>query len=492
MTMLRRIVLIGGAGVLGAAGLALVQIRVGSLFGVSGQLDAFFVGAALPSVLLAIGAASISSLVVPRLPRDDPEQMAAVAGRMAIRASLIGILTAAAVVAASPLIVRLVGPGLEPDVLSQAARVLRIYALSIPGTAAAFVYASYGYASGRVWASGLSIGTYALVWLGLLFVPELSDNVESATLAGLIATAVQVLAAYLFSSAGVPRPRPRFDRLRIGRAGVGAITLVLAATVAARAGLLLDPLFGSLLPEGSVSLLAYAARIAALAIFVCGQGAAFSLLVVGAEAASERAAGESRVGLVAPLLLATSAAAVLIVCGPQLSELILARGELSVAAAREVGELLRIWAIAVVPFTLVWALEALLYAERRVREVLDRALVALAVNAAASGALVAAIGIDGRPLGVLCGVAVQLGLLVALFWEDPRFAALKSRSILQMAFVHAAAVAAAATLSFVVLRDAGSADLGAIVAIGVSGAISLAFVRAYQARQLPLAEDGRG
>lgn len=490
--MLRRIVLIGGAGVLGAAGLALVQIRVGSLFGVSGQLDAFFVGAALPSVLLAIGAASISSLVVPRLPRSDPDEMAAVAGRMAIRATLIGIFTAAAVVVAAPLIVRLVGPGLESGVLSQAADVLRIYALSIPGTAAAFVYASYGYANGRVWASGLSIGTYALVWLGLLFVPALSDDVESATLAGLIATGVQVAAAYLFSSAGGPRPRPRFDHLRVGRTGVAAIAAVLAATVAARAGLLLDPLFGSLLPEGSVSLLAYAARIAALAIFVCGQGAAFSLLVVGGEAASERAAGESRVGLVAPLLLATSAAVVLVVCGPQLSELILARGELSAADAREVGELLRIWAIAVVPFTLIWALEALLYASQRVRAVLDRALIALAVNAAASGLLVAAIGIEGRPLGVLCGVAVQLGLLVALFWEDARFVALKTGSILRMALLHAVAVAAASTLIFVALRQAGSADLGAIAAIAVAGAISLAFVRSYQARQLPASGGSLG
>ena len=73
MSMLRRIILIGGAGIIGAASLALVQIRVGSLYGVSGELDAFFIGAAIPSVLLAIGAAAISSLVVPRMPTGDPD-----------------------------------------------------------------------------------------------------------------------------------------------------------------------------------------------------------------------------------------------------------------------------------------------------------------------------------------------------------------------------------------------------------------------------------
>ena len=54
MSMFRRIVVIGGAGVLGAAALAIVQIRVGSLFGVGGELDAFFVGAALPLSLIHI------------------------------------------------------------------------------------------------------------------------------------------------------------------------------------------------------------------------------------------------------------------------------------------------------------------------------------------------------------------------------------------------------------------------------------------------------
>ena len=479
--MLRRIVLIGGAGIIGAACLALVQIRVGSLFGVSGELDAFFIGAAIPSVLLAIGAAAISSLVVPRLPSGDPDLTATAAGRMAVRAALIAIPLTAVVVIAAGLIVRVIGPGLDAAVTDQAESVLRIYSLSIPGTAIAFVFSAYGYASGRIWTSGLSTALYALTWLGLLFVPAFTDNVQSAALAGLVATAIQVIAAYLLSSAGLPRPRPVFTRLRISHAGLLAIAAILGATIVARAGLLLDPLFGSLLPEGSVSQLSYATRITALAVLVCGQGAAFSLLIVGRERTGAEAERESRVGLIAPILFSTSATIVLLIAGPQLSELILARGELSVADARDIGHLLQITGLAVIPFTVVWALEALLYAELRTRAVFDRALVGLVVNAAASGLLILAFGIEGRPLGVLAGALVQLGLLLALFWHDPRIAPLRLPAPLRMIGLHAATVAVAATLTYLACRELGSADVGAVLTILVAGAISLAFLRSFQA-----------
>jgi peptidoglycan biosynthesis protein MviN/MurJ (putative lipid II flippase) len=479
MGMFRRILLIGGAGVLGAAALAVVQIRVGALFGVSGQLDAFFVGASLPSVLLAIGAAAISSLVVPRLPRGEPAVVARAAGRMAVRATLLGLAAAALTIAAAPLIVLVVGPGLDAETAEQATRVLRIYSLSIPATAAAFAYASYGFASGRVWASGLSTTAYALTWLGLLFVPALSDDVESAALAGLIATAVQVGAAFLLSSTGLPRPRPIFTGLPVSRAGLWAVGAVLGAAIVARAGLLLDPVFGSLLPVGSVSELSYASRIGALAILVCGQGAAFSLLIVGRER-SGQATQQSRIGLVAPLVFSTSAAIVLLIGGPALSELILARGELAVDDARAIGELLRLWTPAIVAFTLVWALEALLYAELRTAAVLYRALAGLVVNIAASGLLVLALGIEGRPLGVVVGVAVQLALLVALFWEDERFVVLRARATWRFLALHAATVAAVSLLTYGLFDAAGVEQAGACAVVVVAAAISIAFLRSYR------------
>ena len=478
MSMFRRIVVIGGAGVLGAAALAMVQIRVGSLFGVGGELDAFFVGAALPSVVLAIAAAAISSLVVPRLPAGEPALVARVAGRMTVRAVVIGIGAAAIVAIAAPLIVKLIGPGLEPQVSDEAADVLRIYALSIPGTAAAFVYASYGYASGRIWASGLSTTAYALTWLALLFLPAFSDNVTSVAIAGVIATCVQVLAAFLLSSGGLPRPRPVFSGLRVSRVGLAAISAVVGAAIVARTGLLLDPLYGSFLPVGSVSELSYAARIAALAILVSGQGVAFSLLITAREG-GDRSRQEGRIGLVAPLIFSTSAAIVLLFAAPALTDLILVRGQLDAEAAGRIADLLRLWAPAIVAFTVIWALEAILYAELRTTEVLTRALAGLAVNVIASGLLVLALGIEGRPLGVLVAALAQLALLVRLFWRDERFVVLRGLHAWRTITANAVAVAVASGLLVGLSELLSMPEAGAVVAVVAAAVISLMTLRVY-------------
>lgn len=456
-----------------------MQIRVGALFGVSNELDAFFVGAALPSVLLAIGSGVVSVFVVPRLPAGEMVGTAEAAGRVAVRGALAGAVVTVGLLVAAPAVVRIVGPGLSSEVAEQATTILRIYSLSIPGTAVAFVYSAYGYASGRIWTTGLSTGIYGATWLGLLFVPAFTGSVEGATWAGLIATGVQLVAAFAIASAGVARPWPRFRGLRVGRASLAALGAVLGAAIVARAGLLLDPLYGSLLPEGSVSQLAYATRIASLAIFVCGQGAAFTLLVL----ARERVGPESsaaRTGMLAPLLLSVAGAAVLVVAAPPLGELILARGELSAADAREIGELLRLWAPGIIAFTLIFALDMTLYAELRARQVLSRALAGLAVNIAASGLFVLAFGIEGRPLGVLAGALLQLFLLVALMWDEPRVVALRNAATARVVALHAVAVAVATAGSYWLARELVSDQVGAMAAIAVAALITLGILRAYE------------
>lgn len=491
MSMLRRIFLIGGSGVLGAAALALVQIRVGSLFGVGGELDAFFVGAALPSVLLAIVAGTIGGFVVPRLPQSDPAAIARAAGRMAALGFLLSLPITLAIVVAAPLLVAVLAPGLDADVAEQGTGVLRIYALTIPGTAAAMIFASYGYAVGRVWASGLSTTIYALSWFALLFVPALNGSAETATLAALIATAIQLTAAFAIASQGVPKPWPAFGNPRISRAALVALISVGGTAIVSRAGLLLDPAFGSLLDQGAVSELSYAARIAALAVFVCGQGAAYSLLIVtrggGGTDGRERAASETRIGLLAPLLMAASAAVVTVIGGPALAELLLARGELSADDAREIGELLRIWSPTIVATTLIWSLEMMLFADHRSGVVLRWALAALSVNVLASIPLVLALDEPGRPVAVLLGSLVELGLLLWVFRSDPRTAVLREAGTARTLLAHVAAVVALALPAFLLARELVSEQLAVVVLVVVVAAVTLFALRRYQSLE-PAAE----
>jgi len=125
-------------------------------------------------------------------------------------------------------------------------------------------------------------------------------------------------------------------------------------------------------------------------------------------------------------------------------------------------------------------LEALLYAELRTSAVLYRALAGLLVNIAASGLLVLALGIEGRPLGVVVGAALQLGLLAALFWEDERFAVLRERGTWRFVSLHAATVAAVSLLTYGLLDAAGAEQAGACAVVVLAAAISIAFLRAYR------------
>lgn len=482
--MLRRIALVGSSGVVGALALALVQIRVGALFGAGAELDAFFVGAAIPSVLLAVGAGSIVALVVPRLPADDALGASHRTGRLAVLAFLFALPLAALIAALAPLLTKLVGPGLDSSTADAAAEVLRVYAISIPFTSAAHVFAAHGHAVARGWAGGASTALYGLVWFGLLFVPAFTGSAATVAAAGLIATGVQLTSAFLFSSAGEHRPRPRFRSLKVGRPALWLLATVLGATVVSRLGLLLDPIFGSLLEVGAVSQLSYATRIALLAVFVSAQGAALSVLAVSRER-DERADADVSFGLVAPLLLGLGVGAVMVVAGPAGAELILARGEFTAEAAAEIGHLLQLWAPAVVVMAVIWALESMLYSGDRSRAVLRAAAAGFAVNAAASAALVALLGIWGRPLGVLVGMSAQLALCLALFKGDPRLAHLRSPATFKWGAAIAIGAGAAAVAGTLLGEALATPGAGALLAALAGGAATVLLLARIERGPLP-------
>jgi peptidoglycan biosynthesis protein MviN/MurJ (putative lipid II flippase) len=137
----------------------------------------------------------------------------------------------------------------------------------------------------------------------------------------------------------------------------------------------------------------------------------------------------------------------------------------------------------VIALTLVIALEMLLYAERRVNQVLWRALAGLAVNAAVSAPLVVALGVEGRPLGVLAGVAVQLGLLLFLMRDDTRVAVLREPRTAAFAAGHALLVAAVVAAVFYGLGGPVTMEVAAVAAIVLAAAVTLLVLRAYDARQ---------
>lgn len=474
--MLRRIFIVGGSGALAAVALGIVQIRVGSIFGTGPELDAFFVGAALPAVLLAVSAGAIFSIVIPRLP--DGPGAAAAAGRFAALAALAGSLVAAAVALIATPIVHIIAPGLDESASREAVAVLRIYAITIPPTSVAFVFSGYAYSIDRSYVAGASNTLYGLTWFALLFIPTFTDNVQGITVAGVLATIVQVVSAFVLASPRGAEPWPTARKLRISRASIMGAATVLGATLVGRLTLLLDPLFGSMLPPGSISQLTYASRIMLLAVFVSGQGAAFSLLVVGRRR-DDRADADVRIGVVVPLLLSLGAAVVFAICGPGIAQMLLARGELTIADAQQIGDLMQIYAPSICAITVIWALEAVLYASKRASEVLIRVLAGLLVNAVASAAFVALLGEAGRPVGVFIGVSTQLILLLVLLSDDVRVGVLHEPRTRRYGVWLLIATSAVTAAVYLLGSELISASAAGVVATLAAASVTLTFVIHY-------------
>jgi peptidoglycan biosynthesis protein MviN/MurJ (putative lipid II flippase) len=391
---------------LGAATLGLVTLRVGSLFGASPRLDAYFVAVSLPAILLSLSAASVTSQVTPRLAALSADDARRKAGGYATRIIAVALALSAFIAAFSPQIVSVVAPRLSGSGAGLASDVLRIYAITITPTMAAHLYSAYGYARSRVWAGGVSTGLYGLVWLGLLFVGPFDHDVEGVAWAAVVATVVQLSTVFL---ACAPLRRLPWPTLRqAGRVKVIASVMTgsLIALLVARANLVLDPFFGASLGPGKVSELSYAYRATLLIILVCAQGPATAILVHAREAHEDR-----RINLRLSLLFACCAAVFVGLGFAPLAQPLLAHGKFSSDSAHQVGILVEYYAPAILLAALAWSLENTLNARGRVWTVACVSIPFLVVNIGLSALLVPTLGEAGRPIAVTLSMLTYALLL---------------------------------------------------------------------------------
>jgi hypothetical protein len=122
--MLRRILIIASGGAVGAAMLALVSVRVGTIFGVGAQLDAYFVAVSLPSLLLSLSSSIVVAVLVPRLSALEAVIARRRAGEWALLAFLLATLLAGLITLGSHFIVTALAPGLSTRSADLASRVL--------------------------------------------------------------------------------------------------------------------------------------------------------------------------------------------------------------------------------------------------------------------------------------------------------------------------------------------------------------------------------
>jgi putative peptidoglycan lipid II flippase len=424
--MLRRIAMISGSGIVAALALALVQLRVGALFGAGSQLDAFLVGTATPALLLSLSASIVTALVTPRLSRLQGAAAAIRAGQFASVGILLGAAGGVVVIALAPQIVGIVAPGLNGQSSRVAENVLRLYAIGFGPTIAAHVYGAYGYANGRVWTAGLSGTLYGFLWLGLEFTPAFTSTARDVAVAGLLATVVQVSVAFRASTRlGDRLPWPGRPVLHRPAFAFLAVSGMLLAAMYWRVNLFLDPLFGSLLAKGSVAELTYAYRIVLLVIMICGQGSALTILAISG-VRGKVADRETSIGLLVTTTLAVGLAGAMAFGSEQMAALVLGRGRFSYGDARDVGKIIALYSPAMVLITVCWALESLLMSAGRVKTVVRTGVTPFIVNVGITILAINAVGQDARPLAVGCSAFLYCCLLLWRLRHDSRVNALFS------------------------------------------------------------------
>lgn len=409
--MLKRILLITGSNAAGIAVLAVVSVRAGALFGVGSELDAYFVAVSLPSLILSLSSSVVAAVLVPRLAPLSQDEARRRTGQW-VALGILGTLPVVAIVVwQSNIVISILAPGFDAQTAHLAERVLGIMAFTLPATAGALIYSSYGYARRRVWVGGLSTTLYAACWLTLLFVPAFTRDVKGVAFACLLATQVQLLTAFLMCAPLRHLPWPRWGVPPGARAALTAAVGVLLATGISKFNILMDPIFGSFLKAGSVSDLSYAARIAILCIALAGQGA--SLTILGSSSSGTEQARRRQLAISVSLFFATGLAVGVAIAFQPVAVLLLAHGSLSTGNAEAIGALVQAYAAVIVTQTLAWSIESGLYAERKVRKVVIPSLISLLVNIGLSVPAVIVLGVYGRPVALTISMGLYAVLLVS-------------------------------------------------------------------------------
>lgn len=408
--------MVGLGGTLGMAMIAVVSLRVAALFGAGVQLDGYLVGVSGPAILLSLTGAVITSFLTPRLSVLAPPAAARRAGEWALIAFVLALVVAGIAALANRWIVAILAPGLSAHGASIAGRVLTIYTVSLPATLAATVYGAYGFANGRVWAGGAASAAFGVSWLSLLFVPTFSRSGAAVAAAGVIASQVQLLVAFLGSgrTSSAPWPWPRWRVPARPGAALAGVAAVMTAAAIGKTNLVLDPMLGSLAGHGAVSKLSLATRLTILLVVICGQGPALSLLG-GRRSAVDTGNPLAAAGIGVTILISAGLATAVAISFTPVASLVLGHGQFSGRSAAQVGRLVEAYAPYVVLTATAWSLESILFSLGSTWRIAMLNVPGLLANVALSAALLPWLGLVARPIGAAAGAALYLaGLAIAV------------------------------------------------------------------------------
>jgi putative peptidoglycan lipid II flippase len=332
-SLTRSSVVVGVQLVAGAAGAFVLHAMAAATFGAGAVLDAYYLGAAIPMVLVSAFTAGLVFILAPlvRVARDrsDRDQQAMPAASLIVVSGFCLAVAIAGSVLAND-IVGLLGTGLARAAQGTAARVLAVQIWSPLLVAVAIWLSSHLVAGGRpALASGGAVAGNTVAVLAFALTKDRGDVIWVAwsVLAGAAVHLTFVVAALRASGVVVSHPATT------GRAARRAVVLLLpwlAAATLYKCHTLIDRVIGSWGDAGAVTSLALGLTLATAAASILTRGIGLTLsprLDGGAEAAGRQVWH----GVCAALVLLAPAIAIVIVLRFELVSVLFGHGRFTAA-----------------------------------------------------------------------------------------------------------------------------------------------------------------
>jgi putative peptidoglycan lipid II flippase len=394
----------------------LVQVGLAAMLGTGREMDAYLVAIGLPTFLTVVSLNVCNSALVPlfkaQLHLPDSEIPRNTSRNIFMEFCLLSLLLVLAVFFLAGPIVRAMAPGLDEPTFQLAAGLLRIMILGSffdiqRGFLTAFFYARERFFAPQV----VPILNHAILLLGLVFLfrPAGLPGIAWAWTFGSLAMFLPLLVPFLRET-GVGKP-PRGLT-----AGVWSVLLpTLIVVILQQTTPLLDRLAASLLPSGSISSLGYAGKIPEILMRTIPMAVGLASFPLLSQQALERDISALRslsmFAIRSIILFSIPLAFFLFSMRLPLTVLLFQRGQFDASASQSVSEILKWYAVAFIPGSILYPLANVGFALRRPWKIAGLSFLGACGTLFLNLALVRILG----PEGVAVSYLITTSALAAIF-----------------------------------------------------------------------------
>ena len=410
------------------------DMAMAATFGLSALADAFFIAFRLPNVfrrLFAEGAFSqaFMPLFAPMVRHDKARAHAFAWWVLALLALVVGVIVLLLMLFAEH-VLAVIAPGLsqQDGTLQVTVTLLWImlpflWCMAVVSWQAAVLHTHHVFglpsAMPMVLNGAMLVGL-GLAWYGGWDKGEAVYGLAWAVLVGGVLQVVLLLRPVLRRMRGdMPTSKPTYTWRDVAPDVRRMLRLALPSSLAAgvyQINILVNTMFATLLPAGSVAVLYYADRVSQLPLGIIGVAVGTVVLPRLAAGGHDRDKHQTT-ALFYGLVFALPSAVGLWFLALPIMRVLFVHGGFSYDDGLAAAQTLRAFAVGVPAFVLVRVLVAFFYARQAHREPMRAALIALLVNVLAALALMPLLGYVGLALAAACAAWCQLAFLLVVLYR---------------------------------------------------------------------------